>query len=153
MTKIIANRLKKILPRIISENHGGFVKKRQILDNIIMVQEVIHSSTLQGDKGMIIKIDMANIFDQIHHSFLFDVLHKFGIYATFIRWISSCICNPWITPLLNGRPSKLFKYGRGIQQGFLLSPVLYIIVDEALSRKIEAERGSGSLPEIRVVWG
>ena len=44
VTKIIANRLKKILPRIIPENQGGFIKGRKILDNVILVQEAIHSS-------------------------------------------------------------------------------------------------------------
>jgi len=42
ITKIIANRLKKILPAIIPENQGGFIKGRKILDNIVLVQEVVH---------------------------------------------------------------------------------------------------------------
>jgi hypothetical protein len=44
ITKLIANRLKGILPTIILENQGGFIKGRQITDNIILVQEAIHSS-------------------------------------------------------------------------------------------------------------
>ena len=37
ITKIMANRLKKLLPKLILENQGGFVRGRQILDNIILV--------------------------------------------------------------------------------------------------------------------
>jgi hypothetical protein len=44
LTKIIANRLKNILPAIIPENQGGFIKGRHIMDNIILVQEALHSS-------------------------------------------------------------------------------------------------------------
>ena len=44
ITKIMANRLKHILPYLIMENQGGFVKGRKICDNIILVQEAIHSS-------------------------------------------------------------------------------------------------------------
>jgi len=44
ITKVIANRLKGILPAIIPENQGGFIKGRQITDNIILVQKAIHSS-------------------------------------------------------------------------------------------------------------
>ena len=44
ITKVIANRIKKVLPRIIPENEGGFIQDRQIQDNIILVQEAIHSS-------------------------------------------------------------------------------------------------------------
>jgi len=44
VTKIIENRIKKFLLEIISENQGGFVPSRQIIDNVIIVQEAIHSS-------------------------------------------------------------------------------------------------------------
>jgi hypothetical protein len=76
--KIIVTRLKLLLPKIISENQGGFMEKRQITDNIILVKEAIHTSKAKGDKGMIVKIDMANAFDRVRHSFIFYVLHKFG---------------------------------------------------------------------------
>lgn len=36
---------------------------RFILDNIILVQEAIHSSKEASDEGMVIKVDMANAFD------------------------------------------------------------------------------------------
>jgi len=37
ITKILENRLKKLLPYLISENQGGFVPKRQIMDNVILI--------------------------------------------------------------------------------------------------------------------
>ena len=43
ITKIMARRLKDIFPHIILENQGGFIKGRRIWDNIILVQEAIHS--------------------------------------------------------------------------------------------------------------
>jgi hypothetical protein len=64
LTKIIANRLKHLLPRLILPNQGGFVTKRQIWDNIILVQEAIHTSVMNKEKGMIIKINMENAFDE-----------------------------------------------------------------------------------------
>ena len=48
ITKIMASKLKHILPNIIPENQGGFVKGRKIWDNIILVQEAIHSSLKNG---------------------------------------------------------------------------------------------------------
>jgi hypothetical protein len=44
ISKVIANRLKGILSGLIPENQGGFVQGRKIMDNIILVQEVLHSS-------------------------------------------------------------------------------------------------------------
>ena len=87
ITKIIATRLKRILPRIIPENQGGFIKGRKILDNIILVQEAIHSSCKRKEKGMIIKLDLVNAFDRVRYDFLFAVMSKFGFSPAFINWV------------------------------------------------------------------
>lgn len=62
------------MPEIISENQGGFVPKRQILDNILIFKEALHSSPLKKEKGMIIKLDMENAFDKVNLGFLVVVL-------------------------------------------------------------------------------
>jgi hypothetical protein len=46
LTKIIANRIKPLLGKLISENQGGFMENMQIIDNIILVQEAIYSSQI-----------------------------------------------------------------------------------------------------------
>jgi hypothetical protein len=72
--------------------------ERQIINNIVLVQEAIHTSFVAKEKGMVIKLDMKNAFDRVRHSFLFQVLQKFGFSPNFIHWIASCIGGPWITP-------------------------------------------------------
>ena len=94
ITKVIANRIKKILPKIIPENQGGFIQGRHIQDNIILVQEVIHSSCQRNEKGMIVKLDLANAFDRVRLNFLFAVMHKMGFHPQLISWIKACISGP-----------------------------------------------------------
>lgn len=65
LTKVLANRLKKILPRIISPNQDGFVKGRQILDGIIVVHGTIHSAHQRKDPRVIIKIDLSKGYDRV----------------------------------------------------------------------------------------
>eukprot|EP00253_Pinus_taeda_P019113 PITA_19113 len=101
ITKILANRLKNLLPSLISENQGGFVPRRKITDNVILIQEAIHSSIRRKERGMIIKLDMANAFDRVNHHFLKEALGKFGISSTFISRIMECISYPWTAPLIN----------------------------------------------------
>ena len=62
--------IKPILWKLILPNQGGFLEKRQIWDNIILVQEAIHSNKSRGEKGMEIKIDIANDFDTISDFFV-----------------------------------------------------------------------------------
>eukprot|EP00253_Pinus_taeda_P009681 PITA_09681 len=153
VTKILANRLKKLLPTLISENQGGFVPKRQIMDNVILVQEAIHSSLQRKEKGMVIKLDMENAFDRVSHQFLMVVLQKFGISNKFINIIMECISNPWIAPLINGRPSSYFRSSRGLRQGCPLSPFLFIIMAETLSIHLENQRKKGEITGISIARG
>jgi ribonuclease HI/exonuclease III len=133
ITKVIANRIKKVLPRIIPENQGGFIQGRQIQDNIILVQEAIHSSCQRKEKGMLIKLDLANAFDRVRLNFLFAVMFKMGFHPHMVRWIKACIEGPWIAPLVNGRPAEFFQASRGLRQGCPLSPLLYAIQASVLS--------------------
>jgi hypothetical protein len=86
---VIASRLKGLLSDLIPENQGGFVQGRKIVDNIILVQEVLHSSLKRREKGMIVKLDFANAFVRVRHSFLFKVLQKIGFGFGFINWIKA----------------------------------------------------------------
>jgi hypothetical protein len=54
-----------------------------MVDNIIMVQEAMHYSRSRKDKGMIIKMDMANAFFN-KERLSFVVLRKIGFSNKFI---------------------------------------------------------------------
>eukprot|EP00253_Pinus_taeda_P008374 PITA_08374 len=153
ITKILANRLKKILPSIISENQGGFVPRRHITDNVILIQEAIHSSISRNERGMIIKLDMVNAFDWVNHSFLQAVLKKFGISEHFTSRVMECISSNWTAPLINGRSCSAFKSSRGLRQGCPLSPFLYIIMAETLSLHLENKRRLKEITGIDIVRG
>lgn len=55
LSKIFSNILKKILSKILLENEGSFMQRRQISDNIIMVQESLHSNKESNEHEMVIK--------------------------------------------------------------------------------------------------
>lgn len=125
----------------------------KITDNVIIVQEAIHSSIQRKERGMIFNIDMANSFDRVNHNFLVAALRKFGFSTNFIEIIQACISNPWIAPLINGWPSKFFQSTRGLRQDCLLSPFLYIIMAESLSAMLENQRKEKKIIGIQISRG
>jgi len=141
-----------VLPIIISENQGGFVPNRKIIDNVIIVK-VVHSSMLRQEKGLIIKLDMENAFDRVNHPYLMVVRQKLGLSREIMEVIQACISTPWISPLINGRPNDFFQSTRGLRQGCPLSPFLYIIMAETLSRAPEKQRKERNITGIRIAKG
>ncbi len=74
--KILASRLKGILPRIVSPWQDAFVPGRLIQDNTIIAQEVVSSmkKSIAKDGFMAIKLDMEKAYDMMEWSFLLNIL-------------------------------------------------------------------------------
>jgi hypothetical protein len=83
ITNIISSRLKPLLSKLVSDNQGGFMENKKITNNIIIVQEAIHSNIVFKEKGIVIKLDMENSFDHVNHSFLSKVLDRYGFSLEF----------------------------------------------------------------------
>jgi hypothetical protein len=86
ISKILANRLKKVLPQIISPLQSAFVPNRNIQDNSILAHELIHSfKNKKGKKGlMFLKMDMEKAFDQMECKFLLAIMKKLGFNDTWL---------------------------------------------------------------------
>eukprot|EP00253_Pinus_taeda_P013310 PITA_13310 len=119
----------------------------------MLVQEEIHSSQHRKEKGMVIKLDLANAFDRVRHNFLFDVMYKLGFGQSLINWIKASISDPWIAPLVNGRAVVFFKASRGLRQGCPLSPLLFVIQASALSFYLNKKQQDQAIPGLCIARG
>ncbi|XP_060969524.1 uncharacterized protein LOC133036798 [Cannabis sativa] len=147
ISKIIATRLRNILPRIISPNQAAFVRGRHIAENTMIAREVVHSmNKRRGKRGyMLLKLDLEKAYDKLDWDFLISVLHQIGFGSPFIDWIKACISVAEIKLLLNGSVVGKFSPERGLRQGDPLSPSLYIMAAEALSHLLIKKENEGGL--------
>jgi hypothetical protein len=134
LTKGIANRVKKILPSIISDDQGGFVKGRYIGCNIQRLQNLINICDKGPELNILTNIDFEKAFDTIHWDFIYRALRKLKFPEKLISWVK-CIYNDIETCVMNnGFTTKFFKPKRGVRQGCPLSPYLFIISTEIMNR-------------------
>lgn len=104
ISKLLAARLAIVLPSIISPNQGGFVKGRNILDNILLAQEMAQSikNSIRGG-NVILKLDMNKAYDSISWLGLLKVMRKFGFGEVWIDMIYKLISNCWYSVLINSQ--------------------------------------------------
>jgi hypothetical protein len=133
ISKIISNRIKPILSCFLSNEQLGFLKGCQIIDAIGMAQECLHGIKTKKSKALILKLDLKKAFDCINWDFLKLILAQTGFSQHMIKWIMSCVTSANLAILINGESSTFFCMGKGLRQGCPLSPLLFILVMEALS--------------------
>lgn len=120
MVNILTDRLKLILPHIISPTHIAFIPRRLISDNYSMAAEVTHYMH-KGSSGMnglmALKLDISKAYNRLEWKFLEAIVEQIGFSPTWVHMIMLCVSTVTYSFKLNGEPVGYVQPGRGIWQG------------------------------------
>ncbi|XP_022014805.1 uncharacterized protein LOC110914312 [Helianthus annuus] len=129
VSKVLANRLKKVIGTVISESQTAFVKDLR-------------------KKVFFFKIDFEKAFDNVNWNFLISIMVQMGFPSRWCNWIKGVLELASSSGLVNGPPTFEFQCSKGLRQGDRISPFLFILVMEAFSCMIEKARREGAISGI-----
>ena len=138
ISKLLANRLKDIMPTFISSNQSAFVKDRLLMETLLLATELVkdyHKSEISPRCAM--KIDIYKAFDLVQWHFLLATLKALGFPAKYIHWINLCVSTASFSVHVNGELAGYFNSTRGLRQGCALSPSLFVICMNVLSKLLD----------------
>ena len=115
LAKVLANRLKVVVAKVISKSKNAFVEERQILDAILIANEAIDSILKNKDCVILCKRDIKKAYDYVDWSFLLSVMENWGFEQKWIEWMKWCISNAGFSVLVNGTPSGFCQSSRGLR--------------------------------------
>jgi hypothetical protein len=104
LSKVLANRLSRVLLDLVEKNQGSFMKGRSIHDNFKLVKESIKYLRRKKEDSLLLKLDIAKAFDVVAWQFLLEVLQQKGFGRRWKTWIIMLLYTASTSILLNGIP-------------------------------------------------
>ena len=136
LTKILANRLKTILPKIIFNEETCFIPIHTIFNNIFFIIDLIKINKEKNTNFYILQIDQQKAFDKIDHDFLNKTLTQLGFSKLFLTFMQILYKNNTSFIINNGFLSSPINLERGLRQGCPLSLPLYVMQGQIVTTNI-----------------
>nr|XP_048336943.1 uncharacterized protein LOC107411956 [Ziziphus jujuba var. spinosa] len=152
LSKLLADRIRPFLDKIISPFQAAFIPGRWIGENSILANELVHTfkQKKKGQGLVAFKIDMQKAYDRVDWGVLTRILSKLGFSHKINGLILRCISTESVELLLNGSVCGKVNMERGIRQGDPLSPFLFIIYSELLSRMLQKLEREGKIHGVKI---
>ncbi|KAB1203090.1 hypothetical protein CJ030_MR8G005522 [Morella rubra] len=149
ISKILANRMRLVIDKLILPLQAAFVPGRTIHENSILAHESFHvlRKRRTGRKIMAIRADIAKAYDCMEWKIILVVMRYFSFDSRFIGWIEQCLSTASCSILLNGTPFGLIKSTRGFRQARAAPPITHLLFTDDLLLFTRA-----TVSEANVMW-
>ena len=146
MSKVIAARIKNVVPNIIHHNQTGFIEDCYIGETVQSIFDIMELTVEENFLGIMIFIDFQKAFDSFEWNYVLSCQQYFNFGPDFIRWVKTFNKNIQSCVINNGIISDYFTLERGVRQGDPLSPYLFVIAAEVLAIAGQQDK------EIKGIW-
>jgi hypothetical protein len=122
----------KVIDPLILLTQTAFLKGRQLVEEVVVVNEVIDYAKKTGKECFILKVDFEKAYDSVDWGFLDYMLQRFGFSQKWRAWMRACVCTGNMSVLVNGSPTGEISIKRDLKQGDPLIQLLFLLVAEGL---------------------
>lgn len=109
ISTLLSHRLKGPLDMDISICQIVFLPKRQVLDGILAVNEVLYSAKWNKLKCLVMKIDFEKAFDSVNWSYHEEMMRSMSFCQILRNWMKVCLFSSSVSVLVNSSPTKEIK--------------------------------------------
>ena len=131
--RVIEGRLRKIVK--IDSMQFGFMSGRSTTDAIFIIRQLQEKYLVKNKELWMAFVDLEKAFDRVPREVVWWALRYLGVDEWIVSVIKAMYEDASTKVRMNGRESRAFNVTVGVHQGSVLSPLLFIIVLEALSRE------------------
>lgn len=138
---MLATRTSQKLSSIVHPNQNGFVSFRNINSTIDLFPAAQAAATADSTmtKALALLLNFCKASESVDREFLYEVLQWLGCPDAYVTAVRALHDGTQVRFLANGYRSRRVKVSGGIRQGCPLAPLLFLLVLEALYRRIDAE--------------
>ncbi|CAI5476382.1 unnamed protein product [Closterium sp. Yama58-4] len=140
LAKVLANRIKVVLPKVISPNQFGFLPGRSLADAVSLVADAIDAAEQEDEDWLLLLVDFQKAYDSVSREYLFRTLGNMGFPTKFVGWVKGLHDGAATRMLLNGWIRERVEMAKGVRQGCPLAPYLFLCAVEPLCQEIERRK-------------
>ncbi|CAI5928559.1 unnamed protein product [Closterium sp. NIES-65] len=141
VARVLANRMRKVLHKVISEEQYEFLPGRRLADGVSLIADIVDAAKCKNADWYFLLVDFQKAFDSVSRVYLFGTMERMGFPRKFVRWCEGLHAGSTTRLLLNGWLGEPVAVKKGVRQGCPLAPYLFLcavepLCQEAIRRKL-----------------
>ncbi|KAK3530227.1 hypothetical protein QTP86_020143, partial [Hemibagrus guttatus] len=140
-SRVLERRVRPLVEPRIQEEQCGFRPSRGTLDQLYTLHRVLEGSWEFAQPVHMCFVDLEKAFDRVPRGILWEVLWEYGVHGPLLRAVRSLYNRSRSLVRIASCKSDLFPVHVGLRQGCPLSPVLFIVFMDRISRRSQGLEG------------